>query len=91
MRIEAYTQVQQLYQTKKASKPQAGAKTGFMDQLQLSSVGKDIQTAKAAVAKASDIREDLVNPIKEQIKNGTYEVDTDSFADKLFARYQEMR
>ena len=50
MRIEAYTQVQQLYNTKKASKTQAAAKKGLSDQLQISSIGKDIQTAKAAVA-----------------------------------------
>lgn len=91
MRIEAYTQVQQLYQSQRAQKPQATSKKGFMDQLQISSAGKDIQTAKAAVAQSPDIRLDVVNPIKEQVQNGTYEVDTESFAEKLFARYQEMR
>ena len=39
MRIEAYTQVQQLYNTKKASKTQAAAKRGLSDQLQISSIG----------------------------------------------------
>ena len=85
MRIEAYTQVQQLYNTKKASKTQAAAKRG------LSSIGKDIQTAKAAVAGSSDIREDVIAPIKAKLQNGTYEVSNESFADKLFAKYEEMR
>ena len=89
MRIEAYTQVQQLYNTKKASKTQAAAKKGLSDQLQISSIGKDIQTAK--VAGSSDIREDVIAPIKAKLQNGTYEVSNESFADKLFAKYEEMR
>lgn len=91
MRIEAYTQVQNLYQASKVNKPQKTQKVGFMDQLQISSVGKDIQTAKAAVADVADIRTDVVAPIKEQIQNGTYNVDMESFAEKLFNKYQEMR
>ncbi len=91
MRIEAYTQVQQLYHTKKTSKPQATAKKGFSDQLQISSIGKDIQTAKAAVAGSSDIREDVIAPIKAKIQNGTYEVSNESFAEKLFTKYEETR
>lgn len=91
MRIEAYTQVQQLYQTQKTSKAQNAQKASFRDQLEISSAGKDIQTAKNAVMGAPDIREDVVAPIKEQIQNGTYEVDADSFAEKLFAKFQEMR
>ena len=91
MRIEAYTQVQQLYSTQKASKPQESKKASFADQLQISSIGKDIQSAKAAVAKAPDIREDVVAPIKEKVMNNTYSVDSESFADKLFAKYEEGR
>ncbi len=64
---------------------------GLSDQLQISSIGKDIQTAKAAVAGSSDIREDVIAPIKAKLQNGTYEVSNESFADKLFAKYEEMR
>lgn len=91
MRIEAYTQVQQLYHTNKTSRPQTAVKPGTSDQLQISSIGKDIQTAKSAVAGSCDIREDVIAPIKEKIQNGTYEVSDESFADKLFAKYNEMR
>lgn len=91
MRIDAYSQIQQIYQTQKTSKPQAAKKASFSDQLQISSMGKDIQTAKSAVAQASDIRTDLIAPIKEQIQDGTYSVDAGSFADKLFAKFEEMR
>lgn len=91
MRIEAYTQVQQLYKTKKPAKAQTGKNVSFSDQLQISGIGKDLQTAKAAVAGSSDIREDVTAPIKASIQNGTYEVSTESFADKLLARFEEMR
>ncbi|MDD2972750.1 MAG: flagellar biosynthesis anti-sigma factor FlgM [Lachnospiraceae bacterium] len=89
MRIEAYTQVQQLYNTKNTGKAKQAAAAGFSDQLQISSLGKDIQTAKQAVNNAPDVREDVTAPIKESIKNGTYEVSGDSFADKLFEKYNQ--
>lgn len=91
MRIEAYTQVQQLYQTQKTARPKSVEKKGFSDQLQISSMGRDIQSAKAALKSTPDVRADVVAPIKEQIQNGTYEVDVNSFADKLFAKYEELR
>ena len=91
MRIEAYTQVQQLYNTKKSVKAQTNKKLSFTDQLQISSIGKDIQTAKAAVAGASDIREDVTAPIKARIQSGTYQVSPESFAEKLLKKYEEMR
>lgn len=47
MRIEAYTQVQQIYKTTKADKSQKKAGTGFAgDQLEISSLGKDYQVAR---------------------------------------------
>lgn len=88
MRIEAYTQVQQLYnsnRTKQVKKETSPSR--FSDQLQISSKGKDIQVAKQAVANSSDIREDLVASVKERINNGTYEVDAQSFAEKLYQKY----
>jgi len=78
MRIEAYTQVQQLYQSQKVSRTQK-------------TQGKDFQTAKAAVAAAPDIREELTAPIKARIQNGTYGVDNASFAEKLLQKQEEMR
>lgn len=91
MRIEAYTQVQQVYNTKKPVKVSGSKSVSFSDQLQISSIGKDIQTVKTALAGSSDIREDVTSPIKASIQAGTYEVSTESFADKLFAQYEEMR
>ena len=89
MRIEAYTQVQQLYQSQKVSRTQKTQSTAHTDRLQISSQGKDFQTAK--VAAAPDIREELTAPIKARIQNGTYGVDNASFAEKLLQKQEEMR
>lgn len=90
MRIEAYNQVQQLYNTKKAAKIPAASSTGMSDRIQISSIGKDIQTAKAAVEASSDIREDVVASIKTGMENGTYRVSGESFAEKLLRQYEEI-
>ena len=90
MRIGPYVQVQQLYGTKKSTKLQKTANTNFSDQIQISSIGKDIQTAKAAVAASSDIREDVTAPLKAGIQAGTYQVSGERFAEKLLRQYEEI-
>ena len=91
MRIEAYSQVQQIYSNSKVSKPQAAKKTGDVrDTVSFSSIGKDIQVAKQAVNNAPDIREDKVASLKAAIKNGTYDVSGEAFADKLLAKFEEL-
>ena len=91
MRIEAYSQVQQMYQTKKVNKAQQTGGVSHADQLQISSLGKDFQTAKAAVAASPDIREELVASVRTRVQNGTYQVDNGTFAEKLLKKYEEMR
>ncbi len=91
MRIEAYSQVQQLYQTKKVNKSRQSAGVSHADKVQISSLGKDFQTAKTAVAAAPDVREELISGIKARVQNGTYQVDNGTFAEKLLQKYEEMR
>lgn len=89
MRIEAYTQVQNVYQAQKARTAQKpGTVSRGTDKFSISSIGKDIQTAKAALAASPDIREDVTAPIRAQVQSGTYSVSNESFADKLLAKYQ---
>lgn len=91
MRIEAYTQVQQLYKSQKTSRSTATSATvSARDQLQISSIGKDIQTAKAALAATPDIREDLTASVKASVQNGTYSVDNSTFAAKLLEKYSAL-
>ena len=90
MRIEAYTQVQQVYGAKSRAKTQNAAKNANSDRIQISSIGKDIQIAKSAVAAAPDIREEVVAPIRSAVSDGTYQVSAASFAEKLMQRYEEI-
>lgn len=92
MRIDAYTQVQQIYKPKQTIRnQQTGTVSRSSDQLQLSTAGRDFQTAKTAVAAVPDVREDRVAAIKAKIDNGTYQVDTSAFAEKLLSKFDEMR
>ena len=86
MRIDAYNQIQQIYGSSSIKKTEEKkvSTTSFKDQLLLSAAGKD---AQQALANTPDVREEVVAPIKEQIDNGTYEVDTDDFAGKLLEKY----
>ena len=90
MRIEAYNQVQQIYQANKVKKTSAGGSAPQTDQLQFSSLGKDIRAAQAAVEGAPGIREELTASIKTRIENGAYSVDNASFAEKLLQKRAEM-
>lgn len=89
MRIEAYNMVSQVYGTKKPQKVQSTASVSRMDQVQISSIGKDLQVAKQAVKNASDIRESVTAPLKQSINAGTYSVSGEDFASKLLAKYEE--
>lgn len=91
MRIEAYNQVQQMYQARKIRQTQKAESVAQADQVQISSLGKDFQAVKAAVAGSPDIREELTARIKAQVKNDTYHVDNSTFAEKLLQKYEEMR
>ena len=89
MRIEAYNAVSQIYQAQKPGKVNKAQAAYGRDQVHISSIGKDIQTVKAAVANTSDIRKEITEPIKAAIANGTYNVSNDDFASKLIAKYEE--
>ena len=88
MRIDAYNQIQQIYGTKKLTKAEKKASgASFKDQLMLSATAQDASTVKKAITAAPDVRQNLVNSLKERIDNGTYEVDVEDFAGKLLEKY----
>ena len=86
MRIDALNQISQVYGTNEKRKISYASRVSERDNLEISSFGKALQTAKQAVAKASDIREDKVNDLKKQFANGTYHVTAEELADKLLAK-----
>lgn len=91
MRVEAYSKIQQMYKTNAVKKEQKASQASFSDRLQISSMGKDIQAARQALENTPDIREELTAPIKSAVKDGSYEVSEESFAEKIFRKYNEMR
>lgn len=86
MKIDAYMQVNQIYQ---ASKPRSAAKLSkddSSDKLEISSLGKDYQVARKASSEVSDIREDKVKDIRDRMKAGTYNVSLEDVAENLAER-----
>ena len=88
MRIDAYNQISQIYNTQTIAKTtKAQATYSMSDQVSISQIGRDYQIAKNAVSQASDIREDKVAQLKAMVDSGNYKVDEGDFASKLLAHY----
>ena len=49
-----------------------------------------MQIAKQAVNNSPDVRTDKVAQLKQQIADGTYNVDADSFAEMLLRKFSEI-
>ena len=79
--------IQQAYGTQPKRRVSSVSNTGYgRDAVEISNIGRSFQIAKDAVKGASDIREDKVAALKEQIASGTYEVSGESFAEKLMEK-----
>lgn len=87
MRIDSFYQVQQMYAKPKTTKASGTNTVSFSDKLSISAMGKDIQTAKAAVNGAADVREDVVSSLRSSIKDGSYDVSNEDFASKIMEKY----
>ena len=90
MRIEAYSQIQNLYQPRKSTGPApAKASSDFRDSLMISGAGRELQTARDAVAAAPDTREDKISALKDAYGQGAYNVSSSAFAEKIASRFYE--
>ena len=91
MRIDAYSAISQTYAPVRHQGVKAAEAVSSygQDQLQISSIGKDIQVAKQAVSGASDVREDLVAQMKQKYSGNDYNVDMGDFADVLLSRFNQ--
>lgn len=88
MRVENIQRVAQLY-NKSIRKTNKVSENDISDQLEISQAGRDFQIAKKAVKQTDDVREDLVNDIKNRMDNGEYSVSSDDFAAKVIERYNQ--
>ncbi len=83
MKIDAYMQVNQLYNANKPKRSTKPGKASNRDSLEISSFGNAYQVAKQAVSQGSDVRADRVKEIQAQMAAGTYNVSIEDVADKL--------
>ena len=84
MRVEAYSAVNRIYQSGAASSTKKGGSTAsYSDKLEISRTAKDYQTAKEAVSRTSEVREDKVAQIKAAMEAGTYRVSAQEVAGKM--------
>ena len=91
IRVDAYSQIQNLYNVSKPAgnrSAAAAAAPDFKDRLNISGQGKDLQVAKQAVAAAPDIREDRVAALKAAYQSGTYNISANAVADKILENYE---
>ncbi|MDR1699812.1 MAG: flagellar biosynthesis anti-sigma factor FlgM [Lachnoclostridium sp.] len=86
MRIDAYMQVNQVYNSGKLNKNDKKVAHKTSDSLEISNFGKDYHIAKQAVKDVSDVREDKVQMFKEQLNAGTYNVSIEDIANSLANR-----
>lgn len=89
MRIDAYNKIAQVYGVNSKTKATSAKKAYNADQVEISSIGKDLQTAKKAVAECDDVRADKVAEMKAKYNNDSYQIDPSDFADMLIRKFQE--
>ena len=91
MRIGTYNMISQIYgsnSTKKSTTTNSTNYASFKDEVSFSSMGKDLQVAKNALAGVSDVRESKISELKAKVQSGTYSVSPEAFADKLMSAYK---
>lgn len=87
MRIDAYNQINQIYQSTSKVNVSKANRTYGSDKVEISQFGKEFQIAKQAVAGANDVREDVVAAAKARLQAGEYDVSTDELAAKLAEKF----
>ena len=80
MGSEAYTEILNSIRRRKAGNSIASEVNAMGIRM------KEYQMAWDAVAACADIREDLTAPIKARLKEGTYQVSAEDFAEKLLRK-----
>ncbi len=81
--IEAYVNQVQEKDKVDAAAEQPEKQQNKADTVALSNAAKNIQEAQKKLEAIPDVREDKVAELKEQIENGTYEIDAEKIADKM--------
>ncbi len=86
MRIDAYMQVNQLYQSSKTRTTAKTSSAEVTDSFEVSAHGRALQVAKKAVSEAPEVREEKIQDIMDRMKAGTYHVSIEDVAENLANR-----
>lgn len=88
--------VNQIYKANKVeakkSVAEAASISGKKDQVQISKEAMDFQTVLKSVKQINnlpDTRDEVINPIKEKMDKGTYNVDSKSVAEKILLGFNK--
>jgi len=81
--IEAYVNQVQDKDKAEPTVEQPEKQPAKADTVVLSDTAKQLHEAKKQLEEVPDVREDKVARIKEQIENGTYEINEEKIADKM--------
>ena len=87
IQVDAY--VNQVHENKRADQAIDRAKESATktDTVVISDAAKRIQEARAKLDEIPDVREDKVAELRNQIQNGTYQIDADKIAAKLLKEH----
>lgn len=87
MRVDAYNQVTQIYQSSQKRTSSVKGSRKSTDVCEISQSGRDYQVAREALKAAPDVREDRILAIRRQMASGTYNVSAGEVADKMAESY----
>ena len=91
MRIEAYNQIAQVYNSNKVANTKSVSAVKKRDEFVISQTGQDYNIAKQALADTPEVRQDKVAELKSQIESGEYNVNAGDFASKLLEKYNSLQ
>jgi len=89
MKIQSNPNVQKIMKAYGKSAPKVKKTEGMKfeeDKIEISTQAKEIQVAMKALKELPDVRQDKVDDIRAQIKDGSYKPSAEDVAEKILAR-----
>ncbi|MBC7958529.1 MAG: flagellar biosynthesis anti-sigma factor FlgM [Vallitaleaceae bacterium] len=88
--INGVNGVNNVYKSTKSNKAYgAESISSSKDTLALSPFAKELQVAKQAVSSAPDVRQPIVDDIKQRMEAGSYNISASQLAEKLLKNYRD--
>jgi len=87
VRISSVYSAYKAYPTRSASTNAPGqrSRAGVTDSVSLSTEGSEFNTARRAVSELPEVRSERVNQLRTQLQSGTYQVNAQDVAARIFS------